>query len=72
MPRDLKEEDGWRFSSLRKMRLYLDQYNGSEECSYTYQPAAFDKTLDSTSGVSIQGFAVVGGSAIEPILLHGF
>lgn len=24
IPRDLKEPDGWRFSSLRKMRLYIN------------------------------------------------
>ena len=39
MPRDLKEPDGCRFSSLRKMR----------------QPAALERAEDSTRGVEIQG-----------------
>lgn len=39
MPRDLKEPDGWRFSSFRKMR----------------QEAALERAEDSMSGVVIQG-----------------
>lgn len=42
-PRDLKEEEGWRFSSLRKMR----------------QPAARERTADSWRGVLRQGRGVV-------------
>ena len=48
MPRDLNEDEGWRFSSLRKMR----------------QLAARDRAEDSSSGVWIHGLGRVrvGGS----------
>lgn len=39
IPLDLKEPDGWRFSSLRKMR----------------QPAALERAEDSMRGVEIHG-----------------
>ena len=42
IPRDLKEPDGCRFSSLRKMR----------------QPAALERAEDSTRGVAIQGLGI--------------
>lgn len=51
MPRDLKEPEGWRFSSLRKMR----------------QPAALESVLDSTNGVSIHGFVFGEGRAMDPM-----
>jgi len=33
----------------------------------TYQPAALERAIDSTRGVSIQGFVLGTGSATEPI-----
>lgn len=42
MPRDLKEPDGCKFSSL----------------SHTLHPACLDKAADLTSGVLIQGFDI--------------
>ena len=44
-PRDLKDPPGWRFSSLRKMRL----------------PAEAERVGDSIRGVRIQGVGRVGG-----------
>lgn len=35
---------------------------------WTYQPAAFERALDSTRGVSIHGFVFGEGSAIEPMV----
>ena len=52
MPRDLKEPDGWRSSSLRKMRHLAER----------------ERTVDSTSGVSIQVCFVVSG-ACEPMVM---
>jgi len=34
----------------------------------TYQPAALESVLDSTSGVSIHGFVFGVGRAIDPML----
>jgi len=38
----------------------------------TYQPAALERLLDSTRGVSIQGFDLGTGSATEPIFAVSF
>lgn len=63
MPRDLKEPEGWRFSSLRNMRLgVLGQHCGGRlvtaECSY--HPAALDKGADSIIGVATHGMGRSG------------
>ncbi len=47
-PRDLKEPDGWRFSSLRKMR----------------QPAALERAEDSMRGVEIHGVGRSGEAMV--------
>lgn len=48
MPRDLKEPEGWRFSSLRKMR----------------HPAALDRAADSINGVETHGLGKSGGDRL--------
>ena len=63
IPRDLKEPLGWRFSSLRSirlaclsvMRLKLEAAKGER-----YHPAAFDSAEDSFNGVAIQGLGISG------------
>lgn len=68
MPRDLKELDGWRFSSLRNILLEERGTGGrrvSPRCTLRvgmrdagfniYHPAARERVLDSKSGVSIHG-----------------
>ena len=66
MPRDLKLPDGWRFSSLRKIRLRPKCQPSSMvslACNKN-QPAAFDNAADSTVGVEIHG---EGGKGKVPI-----
>ena len=61
MPRDLKEAAGWRFSSLRKMRLgRLGQRNGGGlwRLKGTYHPAALERAADSIKGVETQGLGI--------------
>ena len=61
--RDLKDPAGWRFSSLRKIRLHLIFSVGTyilgmkrlEDEGVTYHPAALDRAEDSIKGVSTQG-----------------
>lgn len=45
------------------------QYKASSHNLCAYQPAALDKALDSTRGVSIQGFACEAGNFTEPIFV---
>lgn len=51
-PRDLNEPDGWRRSSLRKIR----------------HPASLDSLADSINGVSIQGFLISGEEVMVNIV----
>jgi len=71
IPRLLKEPEGCRFSSLRRIRLQAISAGVPvlwEDNIVAHQPAARESTLDSSKGVSIHG--VVGEeSRIEPILL---
>lgn len=66
MPRDLKEPDGWRFSSLRWTLLscrvrFAWVVTGVQDLELklegrgTYHPAARERALDSLRGVRIQG-----------------
>jgi hypothetical protein len=67
MPRDLKEADGWRFSSLRKMLLLkglavvLRNWRGRE-----YHPASRERAAERIRGVWTQGFW--GKSALDPMV----
>lgn len=61
MPRDLKEPEGWRFSSLRKILLL--RFRNALECGsrgggVPYHPAALDRAVDSMRGVSLHGLLV--------------
>lgn len=59
--RDLKDPDGWRRSSFKKILLRMRKFCKLSELwkrprDRTYHPAALERAADSIKGVSIQGF----------------
>jgi hypothetical protein len=68
--RDLKEPDGWRRSSLRKMRLKDGLAYGCIKVGFSwlwekssYHPACLERVADSMRGVSIHGL-LMGASIL--------
>lgn len=71
--RDLKEPEGWRSSSLRKILLELvwlvsglSWWVGGlvvKLFCFSYHPACLESVADSMRGVSIQGFLILSGFA---------
>jgi hypothetical protein len=65
---DLKDPDGWRSSSFRKILLHaisvwIDRIHRNVGCSY--HPATLESAADSIRGVSIHGFCIVVRPIVE-------
>lgn len=74
---DLKEPEGWRFSSLRNTLLFVGQSFLTTRCEdsgrSTYHPAALESATDSTSGVLRHGRWSVGSSCkSETVIFSDF
>lgn len=62
---DLKDPDGWRSSSFRKILLHAISVWIDSKVGCSYHPATLDSAADSISGVSIHGFCIVMRPIVE-------
>jgi hypothetical protein len=62
---DLKDPDGWRSSSFKKILLHAISVWMDRKVGCSYHPATLDNAADSIRGVSIHGFCIVMGPLVE-------